>query len=123
MHYKFHESADVFDPSRSWQWRVIYASMGTTPGAIVMAMLAKIPKNGPAYGQTCDILTNGIVITQHRVAGKWTEQRPIGTLLAVRDSIRRLADHCRLSDKEREALFEELRKWVRKDYRAVSTIG
>jgi len=122
LHYKFHESADVFDQGRSWQWRTIYASMGTTPGAIVMAMLAKVPKNGPAYGQTCDILTNGIVITPHRIAGKWTEQRPIGSIIAVRDSIRRLADHCKLTDREREALFEELRKWIRKDYRAVSTI-
>jgi hypothetical protein len=122
LQYKFHESDDVFDESRSWRWRVIRASMGTTPGAIVMAMFAKVPQNGPAYGQTCDILPNGIVITPHRVAGKWTEQRPIGSLIAVRDSMRRLADHCKLPDKERDALFEELRKWVRKDYRAVSGV-
>lgn len=122
MHYKFHVSEDVFDESRSWKWRVIYASMGTTPGAIVMAMLAKVPKLGPAYGQTCDILPNGIVITPHRIAGKWTEQRPIGSVIAVRDAMRHLADHCKLKDAEREALFEELRKWIRRDFRAVSTI-
>lgn len=87
-----------------------------------MAILAKTPKLGPAYGTTCDILTNGLVITQHRIDGKWTEKRPIGSVRAVRDGIRRLADHCKLSDKEREALFDELRKWIRKDYRAVSTI-
>lgn len=123
MKYKFHASADVYDQERSWQWRVILASMGTTPGAIVMAILAKVPKLGPAYGQTCDILTNGIVITPHRIAGQWTEQRPIGTLIAVRDSVRELADHCKLSDREREALFDELRKWIRKDYRAMSTLS
>lgn len=87
-----------------------------------MAMLAKIPKVGPAYGKTCDILPSGIVITPHRINGKWTEQCPIGSVIAVRDSLRRLADHCRLPDEEREELFEELRKWIRKDYRAVSTI-
>lgn len=96
--------------------------MGTTTGSVVMAMLAKVPKNGPAFGQTCDILTNGIVITPHRINGTWTEQRPVGTILAVRDNMRRLADHCKLSDPEREALFDELRKWVRRDYRAVSEL-
>lgn len=109
--------------ARPWQWRVLRASLGTTEGAIVMAILAKTPKNGPAYGKTCDILASGIVITTHRINGKWTDLRPIGSVLAVRDAIRKLADHCKLSDKEREALFDELRKWIRKDYRAVSTIG
>lgn len=44
----------------------------------------------------------------------------IGTLEAVRDNLRRLADHCKLNDNDRGALFEELRKWVRRDHRAVS---
>lgn len=123
MSLQFRDDADAFDQARHWTWRVLYASMGTTTGAIVMAMLAKVPKYGRAYGQTCDILTNDIVITPHRINGLWTEQRPIGTITAVRDNMRRLADHCKLDDEEREALFDELRKWVRKDYRAVSTLS
>lgn len=87
-----------------------------------MAILAKTPKLGPAYGKTCDILSNGIVITTHRVNGKWTDMRPIGSVISMRNAMRLLADHCKLPDKEREALFDELRKWIRKDYRAVSTI-
>lgn len=87
-----------------------------------MAILAKTPKLGPAYGKTCDILANGIVITTHRINGKWTDLRPIGSVISMRNAMRRLADHCKLPDNEREALFDELRKWIRKDYRAVSTI-
>ncbi len=88
-----------------------------------MAILGKVPKTGPAYGQTCDILPNGIVITPMRKPdGNWTEMRPVGTVIAVRDNVRMLADHCKLSDTEREALFTELRKWIRRDYRAVSTL-
>lgn len=88
-----------------------------------MAMLGKIPSGGPAYGKTCDILTNGVVVTPTRKHdGNWTEMRPIGTIIAVRDNVRRLADHCKLPDAEREAMFEELRKWVRRDYRATSEL-
>ena len=119
---QFSTDEAVFDRARSWRFRVIYASMGTTTGAIVMAMLGKIPKTGPAYGINCDILMNGVVVTTVRKDDKWRPMQPIGSTIAVRDNLRSLADHCKLNDEERAALFVELQKWIRKDYRAVSTI-
>lgn len=116
----FSTVSDIFDPARSWQWRVIRASMGTTTGLIVMAMLAKQPKNGPAFGHNCDILADGKVVTKVRRYGRWGEPEALGTVISVRDNLRQLADHCRLSDADREALFAELRRWIRKDFRAVS---
>ncbi len=119
---EFSTEEEVFDRARSWRFRVVYASMGTTTGAIVMAMLGKIPKTGPAYGFTCDILPSGIVVTTVRKNDKWMPMQPIGSTIAVRDNLRQLADHCKLDDEERSALFAEMQKWIRKDYRAVSTI-
>ena len=87
---------------------------------IVMAMLAKQPKNGPAFGQTCDILTDGKVVTPVRRYGVWGKPEAIGTTESVRDNLRWLADHCKLSDTDRLAMFAELQKWIRVDMRARS---
>jgi hypothetical protein len=117
---QFSSSQDVLDESRPWQWRVMRASLGTTAGLIVMAMLAKQPKHGPALGANCEILTDGRVVAKVRRYGVWGRAETIGTAESVRDSLRRLADHCKLSDADREALFEELRRWIFKDHRAKS---
>lgn len=116
----FSTAADIYDESRSWQWRVLRASLGTTTGSIVQAMFLKRPKVGPAFGDTCDILPDGKVISPVRRYGVWGRPEVVGTVESVRDNIRTLADHCKLSDADREALFEALRKWIRKDYRATS---
>lgn len=115
-----HESPDIYDEHRPWKWRVLRASMGTTVGAVITAMLGVNPKNGPAFGLTCDIRLDGKVITPVRRGGVWGKPEVIGTVESVRDNIRVLADHCKLGDRDREALFEELRKWVRRDFRAKS---
>lgn len=119
---QFADVADVFDEARGWKWRAIRASMGTTTGMIVMAMLAKQPKNGPAFGQTCDILTDGRVVTPVRRYGVWGKPETVGSTESVRDNLRRLCDHCRFSDADRLALFSELQKWIRRDMRARSEI-
>ena len=62
----------------------------------------------------------GWLVAKVRRYGVWGRPETIGTIESVRDSLRRLADHCKLSDTDREALFEELRRWVYKDYRAKS---
>lgn len=117
---KFSEVSDVYDQGRAWQWRVLRASLGTTTGLIVMAMLAKRPRQGIAFGETCDITLEGFVETMFTHPGKVPFWGRVGTIQDVRDNVRRLADHCKLSDADREACFAELRKWVRKDYRAKS---
>ena len=113
---------DVFDEARPWQYRVIRSSMGTTTGLIVMAMLAKEPRLGPALGHNCDILTDGRVVTPVRRNGEWGPAEVIGTTISVRDNLRELADHCKLNDADRTAMFAELQKWIHKDHRAKSEI-
>ncbi len=123
---EFSSVADVFDEARTWHWRVIRASLGTTTGSIVQAMLAKQPKVGPALGETCDITIDGYVETMVKERrGKIfvpSERKRIGSVIDVRDNLRRLCDHCKLSDADRLAFFESFQKWIRKDYRAKSEI-
>lgn len=118
----FSSANDVFDHARPWQFRVVRASIGTTTGLMVMAMLAKEPKAGPALGMTCEILLDSKVVTPVRRHGVWGRPEVIGTVETVRDNLRRLADHCKLPDDERNALFGELHKWIYKDWRAKSEI-
>ena len=94
--------------------------MGTTIGLVVMSMLAKMPKNGPAFGETCDILTDAKMVTPVRRYGVWGAPEAIGTVKSVNDEMRRLCDHCKFSDADREALFVDFRKWVKRDLRARS---
>ena len=88
-------------------------------------MLAKQPKSGPAFGINCDIDADGYVTTVVRRIQEGKVYLPpqrerIGTTIAVRDSLRQLCDHCRLSDSDRQEFFAEFQKWIRKDYRAKS---
>lgn len=85
-----------------------------------MAILAKMPNHGPAFGHTCDILLDGRITTPVRRHGEWGNPETIGTVISVRDNLRRLADHCKLSDADREAFFAEFRKWIKTDMRARS---
>ena len=124
---EFSRSADIFDEARSWQWRVVRASFGTTTGCIIQAMLAKQPKSGPAFGINCDIDAEGYVTTMVRRIQEGKVYLPpqrerIGTTIAVRDNLRELCEHCRLSDQDRLELFSEFSKWVRKDYRVKSQL-
>ena len=119
---QFSDSKEIFDESHSWQWRVIRASLGTTTGLIVMAMLGQQPKKGIAFGETCNIRLDGLIETKMRKNGTWYPPTVVGTVEAVRDNVRRLCDHCRLSDGEREAVFVELRKWIGRDHRATSGV-
>jgi hypothetical protein len=66
-------------------------------------------------------------MTMCRQNGRWDGAIALGTIQAVRDKFRHLviigclamvrrADR-KLADAEREGLFEELRKWIRKEQR------
>lgn len=118
---QFSTSTDIYDVARGWKWRVLRASHSTTTGLIVQAILAKQTAMGQAFGKHCDISLDGMVMCMHRQLGAWHGPIAIGSIQSVRDNLRRLADHCKLGDADREALFEELRKWIRKDFRATST--
>lgn len=120
----FSSHHDCIDPAYPWQFRVIRASLATTTGSIVRAILAKQTRSYPEFGRTADITKDGWFISTLKRAGIIIKPCCyIGTVEDVRDNLRRLADHCHLTDAEREALFEQLRKWIRRDYRATSEVA
>lgn len=111
------------DNSVPWKFRVTRA-VAADPSVlpIVFAILGVVPNLGPCYGDTATIARDGNVYAHIRdVKGHWTKNPTrIGQLITVRDALRRVADHCKLSDADREAFFEEIRKWMSKDQRAQS---
>jgi hypothetical protein len=121
--HQFSNDLDVFDQSIPWQARALRASVPHPVCGIIMAMTARQPRKADTYGATADILESGQVVTKVRHRGVWSQEKiPIGSITAVRDNVRRLADHCKFSDAEREALFVEFRRWIRTDYRVKSEV-
>ena len=129
----YHNSQEVFDDAHSWRYRVLLAAFPHDPmGTIVRAVLGRNLSWGISYGLSATIGKDGIVRTGKRIPRKPTEYNPqkhvdlmaepIGSITALRDEFRRLADHCKLSDKDREALFMELKKWCGRDERAINNL-
>ena len=116
----FSTHQDIYDEARTWQWRALRASLGTTTGMIVTAILGKLPKSGPAFGPTFEIMTDEKITGIVRREGHWGRPEVIGTVITVRDNLRRLADHCKFSDADRTALFTEFQKCIKRDLRARS---
>jgi hypothetical protein len=119
---RYFSSAEVYDRARSWQFRVLLAAFPADPmGLIVRAVLGVNSRVGAALGLEATIRKDGVVTAALRSprGRKVTNAHPLGTVIALRDEFRRLADHCRLPDNERLALFEEVRKWAGRDLREV----
>lgn len=127
---KFYDGADTRDPAVHWQRRAMTASFGgdslsLTVHTMLCAVLARrtaltLGRRGVSLAPAAEILLDGTVVADCRMHGKFIPKKPLGSVVAVRDSFRYLADHCKMTDVERNALFEELRKWMSKDHRARS---
>lgn len=107
----------------SWQRKVVEATRGnqTHLGAIVICALGHMPKHAPRFRGTATITSDGFVIcTFQKRDGSWVS----GLVCDVADlnkNLRRLTDHCKLSDAERVEFFDKMRQWIATDYRARST--
>lgn len=114
----FSKDAAVYDEANSWQFRAVRASLGTTTGLILLSVLAKQPRVGVAILGEAQILRDGMVTCKARDAEftVYTDY-PLGNVHAIRDGFRLLADHCKLSDADRTAMFDQLRMWFIKDWR------
>lgn len=110
---------------QTWQYKAVAATRGNQSrlGLIVLGIIGKTPQNPPFL-----MLRPGLVITEDGdVLCDWigSANAPIvatclGDITEVRDNLRRLADHLKLSDPDRIAMFEALQRWVYKDFRATS---
>ena len=108
-------------PDMHWMSKSIMATRGnqTVTGMIVLAMLGKVSENPPRIVGSAEISPDGFVLAPFQDRGM-TDCEIVAVCRAQEliDQFRRLADHLKLTEGEREAMFFELRAWVAKDHRA-----
>jgi hypothetical protein len=75
----------------------------------------------PRFGNGCRITKDGIVTALYQVDDKTAAvEVNVGTVMQIRDALRRMADRLVLVDADRIALFALFSAWIEKDARAVS---
>ena len=113
------------------QWRVDVV-LATWPGTtgnsddrpihmICLAMFGLWPRDRPALFTAAKVDINGILYApiQFDIGGKWHIAR-LGPVQVITDTLRRVADKCKLRDVEREQLFQCFRMWISEDARATA---
>lgn len=114
----------ILPAEEHWQHRAVKETGGNTTlmGCYVLAILGwQHGRKPPRFGSTARIDKNGQVWSH--MQSKDYAMHPdhcLGPLQDIIDSFRGLADHLKLTDEERIAMFTELKKWFAKDERAVS---
>ena len=132
----------------TWEGQLIIATKGNQSlmGCVVIAILRRAPSNPPRFiYPTARIDADGRLFCpfEDRHGRKWIDYDELvqtpggvarqptvdewklggktfspGTVIEVRDEMRRLADFCKLSDADRIAFFAEFGKWIERDERA-----
>jgi hypothetical protein len=102
-----------------WWARVILATQGRlTPfGAMALAIL-DYERGLPAWGRTCDILANGLVVSEFTDAqGRTTAPQRIKvcTLDELKKFVYDLAETVNMTDTECTEWYDAVRSWVRHD--------
>jgi len=88
--------------------------------AITMAVLHVSPRPLPALADNAIISDDGMVVCAAKDSRGHSFFVTVDSIVRVRDNFRGLADHLKLSDTEREEMFDALRKWFIRDFRATS---
>lgn len=109
----------------SWQKRAIRATDNnkTLMGCFVLAILGfQHGIKPPRFGTKAVIDKDGILYTNMQAEdGRMYRNHCCGPVTDIRDNFRGLADHLKLSDAERNAMFDEFKKWIAHDARANQT--
>lgn len=112
-----------------WKRDIIYRSSPAVSGnseneAIHLIVLAMLRMNThlPRFGDSATVGDDGLVRTvrYESIAAGVLIWRGV-TLKSVEvcnDALRRLADHCKLSDTDRQAMFKAFADWISHDARA-----
>ena len=120
----FEPPMNGWHPRHNWKRRAIEATQGNQSrlGCIIIAMLGRLPLHPPRIRGLAVIMENGIVVADMELRnGKGYLATPLGDVVELRDNMRGLADHLKLSDAERIEMFNELRMWLATDLRATKT--
>lgn len=110
---------------QTWQYRAVLATRGnqTQLGCLVLAVIGKEPKGPPKYGHTATIkdIDGAAIITADLMNNRGVSYADVvvGTVQQVAGEFNRLADTIKATDEERLDMFNELRKWISVDERAL----
>lgn len=120
------------DKARLLRWKrdVILATSPATTGnsedmplhLIILAMLG-LHEHLPRLSKNCLIDANGYVQAVHFPTKSKRVPVILGHGSAILAALNRLADHTKLSDDERTALFLAFKNWVKRDMRADDPTG
>jgi hypothetical protein len=106
----------------SWKVRAVRETGGnkTLMGCFVLAILnLQHGVKPPRFGSRAVINAEGLVFSNMQAAdGTKHPNHCLGPVQVITDNFRGLADHLELSDKDRVAMFAELKKWFVHDARA-----
>lgn len=112
-------------PEGYWKTSCIRAtdSNKTLLGCFVLAIFGlQHDIKPPRFGRVAVIDAQGILYSNMQDKdGKIHPNHCLGPVQDVIDNFRGLADHLKLSDADRVALFGELKKWIKHDARANQT--
>ena len=122
----------------TWQGKALIATSGSKLGAILVSVL-QLPEKGRAAfdhllgtdlasmpifsiaGAT--ITSDGFVMCSFRDREEvWHNQALVCDVEDLVKNFRGLADHLKLTDAERKEMFDEVRIWIKTDYRAKSEL-
>lgn len=111
------------DRPDDWRVKAILATKGNQSrlGCILIAVLGKSHriKNGSRFDTSASITSDGFVMCGFRQAsGHYHPGAFVGSVRDLVDNFRGLADHLKLSDKDRIELFDKVKAWITVDYRA-----
>lgn len=109
----------------NWRGRGVIVTRGnqTLPGCIFLAVIGKAASNPPRIVSGAEIRKDGQVIAamqSRQMKEGESELLALCDTVLLRDTWNRLADAIQATDDERAEMFDELRKWILKDWRATS---
>lgn len=111
---------------QSWQYKTVELLRGnqTLLGSVLLAILGKAPSNPPRIISAGVITAEGILITafEARAQRGVALTVELGPVEQVRDLYRSICDQLKLPDADRIEFFNEMRKWISRDYRVVSLL-
>ena len=119
------KESDLIDEACShWKYRAVEATLGhlTPLGCILLAVIGHGRMKLPRLGLTAEISADDHIFSDlWTMEGKRYPKAHVCKRQEMVDAFRSLCDQLDFTDAEREELFCELRKWIAKDHRQVST--
>lgn len=115
-------------PDDHWKLRVVAETYGnqTPMGALVLAIMGHTPNRRPYYKGLATIDKQGVIWCKFYARGMhnlFPKRVPICHVRAFNDELLRLAEKCKMDDREVGEFFSEAKKWIERDERAKSTLN